>query len=158
MNPKLYSHRAIIQLTQRFRKNRKKIVFTNGCFDILHAGHVQYLERARKLGDLLILGLNSDASTRRLKGAGRPVNTQNDRATVLAGLTCVDYITIFNENTPAKLIQSISPDVLVKGSDWKVSSISGANHVLSRGGTVKRIHLLKGRSTTNILKRLRRGS
>lgn len=158
MNSKLYSHQAIVQLVNRLKKNRKKVVFTNGCFDILHAGHVQYLERAKKFGDVLILGLNSDTSTRRLKGAGRPINTQKDRATVLAGLACVDYITIFNEDTPARLIQSISPDVLVKGSDWKISLISGANHVLSRGGKVKRIRLLKGRSTTAILKKAKSGS
>lgn len=158
MNSKLYSRRAIVQLANRLKKNRKKVVFTNGCFDILHAGHVQYLERAKKFGDVLILGLNSDISTRRLKGAGRPINTQKDRATVLAGLACVDYITIFNEDTPARLIQSISPDVLVKGSDWKISLISGANHVLSRGGKVKRIRLLKGRSTTAILKKAKSGS
>ncbi len=158
MNSKLYSRRSIVQITNRLRKNRKKIVFTNGCFDILHAGHVEYLERAKKFGDVLILGLNSDASTKRLKGAGRPVNSQKDRARVLAGLACIDYISIFNEDTPRNLIHLIRPHILVKGSDWKISSISGAADVFSWGGKVKRVRLLKGRSTTNILKKVKRGS
>jgi len=158
MNPKLYSQRAIIQIANRLRKNRKKIVFTNGCFDLLHAGHVEYLERARKFGDVLILGLNSDHSTRRLKGRGRPVNSEQDRARVLAGLASVDYITIFNEDTPAKLIRSVRPNILVKGSDWKVRSIAGSADILSWGGKVRRVRLLKGRSTTQILKKVKRGS
>lgn len=158
MNSKLYSRRSIAQIASRLRKNRKKIVFTNGCFDILHAGHVEYLERAKKFGDVLILGLNSDASTKRLKGTGRPVNSQKDRARVLAGLASIDYISIFNEDTPRNLIRLIKPHILVKGADWKISSIAGAPEVFSWGGQVKRVRLLKGRSTTNILKKVKRGS
>jgi len=133
-------------------------VFTNGCFDILHAGHVEYLERARKFGDVLILGLNSDKSTKRLKGPGRPVNSQKDRARILAGLAAIDYVTIFNEDTPRNLIRLIRPHVLVKGADWKIASIAGAKEVLSWGGKIKRVRLLKGRSTTQILKKVKRGS
>ena len=158
MNSKLYSQRAIARIANRFRKNQKKIVFTNGCFDILHAGHVEYLERAKKFGNILILGLNSDSSTRRLKGPGRPVNSEKDRARVLAGLASIDFITIFNEDTPAKLIRAIRPDFLVKGADWKVSSIAGSTDVLSWGGKVKRVRLLKGRSTTGILKKVKSGA
>lgn len=158
MNSKLYSRRLIAKIARRLRQKRKKIVFTNGCFDILHAGHVEYLERAKKFGDVLILGLNSDASTKRLKGPSRPINSQKDRARVLAGLTCIDYITIFNEDTPRSLIRLVRPHILVKGADWKISSISGAIDVFSWGGKVKRIRLLKGRSTTGILKKVKRGS
>ncbi len=158
MNPKLYSQHTIFQIVNRLRKRRKKIVFTNGCFDILHAGHVEYLERAKRFGDVLILGLNSDRSTKRLKGSGRPINSQKDRARVLAGLACIDYITIFNEETPLKLIKKIRPNVLVKGSDWKIKSIAGSSDVLGWGGKVKRIRFLKGRSTTGILKKLKHDS
>lgn len=155
MIPKLLSKSAVVRLANRFRKQHQKIVFTNGCFDLLHAGHVEYLERAKKFGDVLILGLNSDRSVRKLKGKGRPINSERDRARVLAGLSSVDLITIFNEDTPRQLILAIQPDVLVKGSDWKVASIAGAAEVLGRGGSVKRIRLLKGRSTTNLLKKLK---
>lgn len=154
MIPKLLSKSAVVRLANRFRKQRKKIVFTNGCFDLLHAGHVDYLERAKKFGDVLILGLNSDRSVRNLKGKGRPINSQIDRARVLAGLTSVDCITVFDEPTPLKLILAVKPDVLVKGSDWKISSISGAHEVKKWGGTVRRVRLLPGRSTTNLLKKL----
>ena len=158
MNPKLRSKETLKRLIGRLKERGKKIVFTNGCFDILHAGHVAYLEKAKKLGDVLILGLNSDLSTRRLKGPGRPVNPQLDRARVLSGLQCVDYICLFNEDTPVKLILAFRPNVLVKGADWSVSSITGAREALSWGGKVVRIPLLKGRSTTNILKKVKRGS
>jgi len=114
-----------------------------------------YLERAKRLGDFLVLGLNSDRSTRRLKGSGRPVNAERDRALVLSGLSCVDQITIFNEDTPLELIKAIRPHILIKGADWPLRSIAGYQEVRSWGGKVKRVPLLKGRSTTGILKKVK---
>ena len=137
------------------RRGGRQIVFTNGCFDILHAGHVQYLERAKNLGDFLVVGLNSDRSVRKLKGKNRPVNSQNDRALVLAGLTAVDCILIFDEETPLNLIKKVQPHILVKGADWSVNSIAGAKEVKSWGGKVKLIPLLKGRSSSGILKKIK---
>ena len=137
------------------RRGGRQIVFTNGCFDILHAGHVQYLERAKNLGDFLVVGLNSDRSVRKLKGKNRPVNSQNDRALVLAGLTAVDCVSVFDEETPLNLIKKVRPHILVKGADWKVSSIAGAREVKNWGGKVKLIPLLKGRSTSGILKKIK---
>ncbi len=155
MTSKLCSRRALAQWAGRVRRRGKRIVFTNGCFDILHAGHVMYLERAKRLGDFLVLGLNSDRSTRRLKGSGRPVNAERDRALVLSGLSCVDQITIFNEDTPLELIKAIRPHILIKGADWPLRSIAGYQEVRSWGGKVKRVPLLKGRSTTGILKKVK---
>lgn len=132
-----------------------KIVFTNGCFDVLHAGHVQYLEAARNQGDILVVGLNSDASVRRLKGSERPVNTQDLRAIVLAGLSAVSYVCIFDEDTPFELIKIIQPDVLVKGGDWPIESIIGADLVLARGGQVKSLVFVDGLSSTNIINKIR---
>lgn len=151
---KLHSVRSITLLADQLRKKAKKIVFTNGCFDLLHAGHVDYLEQARCAGDFLIVGLNSDSSVRRLKGAGRPINFARDRVRVLSGLMAVDAVVIFNEEAPLALIQAIRPDILVKGADWETSQIAGAREVLSWGGTVKRIRLLRGRSTSNMIGRL----
>ena len=131
-----------------------KVVFTNGCFDILHPGHVDYLERARSLGDILVVGLNSDASVRRLKGPLRPVNDQAARARVLAGLACVDFVMIFEEDTPLELIRAVCPDVLVKGGDWSVDRIVGREEVEERGGTVLSIPLLEGYSTTETINRI----
>ena len=153
MNSKICSRPTLIRWVRQLRRRGKKIVFTNGCFDILHAGHIHYLERARRFGDVLIVGLNSDRSTRKLKGPGRPVNPERDRAQVLSGLSCVDRIVIFDEETPLELIRFVKPHVLVKGADWQLSLIAGRREVLSWGGTVRRIGLLKGRSTTGILKR-----
>lgn len=152
----LISQRGISSLTQRLRRRGKRIVFTNGVFDILHRGHVDYLARARKLGDVLIVGLNSDASTRRLKGAGRPIQTQADRAAILLALEAVDYVVIFGEDTPEKLIEKVRPDVLVKGADYKLDEIVGADFVKSQGGVVRRIRLTPGRSTTRITRRARK--
>jgi D-beta-D-heptose 7-phosphate kinase/D-beta-D-heptose 1-phosphate adenosyltransferase len=132
------------------RKN-KKVVFTNGCFDLLHAGHVRYLQEARAQGDLLVLGLNSDASVRGLKGPTRPIQHEDDRATILAALGCIDYVCLFSEETPKKLIEAVSPDVLVKGGDWKPDQIVGSDFVLSRGGEVKSLQFVEGRSTTGIV-------
>jgi D-beta-D-heptose 7-phosphate kinase/D-beta-D-heptose 1-phosphate adenosyltransferase len=135
----------------RLRSEGKRIVFTNGCFDLLHAGHAKYLRRAAVLGDVLLVGLNGDASVRRLKGEGRPVQTAVDRAYLLASLSCVSYVTIFTEDTPARLIEEVIPDVLVKGGDWKGKTIVGSDVVRAHGGAVKTIRFLPGRSTTSIL-------
>jgi len=142
---------------KKLLKNRrsKTVVFTNGCFDILHAGHVTYLAAAKKKGDILVVGLNSDASVRRLKGRGRPVTSQQDRAIVLAALACVDFITIFEEDTPLDLIKALCPDVLVKGGDWKKTQIIGASCVSSCGGRVLTLPFIKGRSTSGLLKRIK---
>ncbi|MBN1504166.1 MAG: D-glycero-beta-D-manno-heptose 1-phosphate adenylyltransferase [Candidatus Eisenbacteria bacterium] len=138
------------ELVSRVRKAQAeglKVVFTNGCFDVLHLGHVHYLSRARQMGDVLVVGLNSDASVRRLKGEGRPVVTQADRAGVLCALSSVDYVCVFEEDTPDALIRLVSPDVLVKGGDYKPGDIVGADFVTAKGGVVSVIQTLPGRST-----------
>jgi D-beta-D-heptose 7-phosphate kinase/D-beta-D-heptose 1-phosphate adenosyltransferase len=137
------------------REAGKKVVFTNGCFDILHAGHVRLLQQARALGDMLVVGLNSDASVSRLKGPTRPIQKEEDRAEIIQALACVDFVVMFDEDTPLRLIQGIAPDVLVKGGDYNVDSIVGASDVLARGGSVKIIALVEGRSTTSIVERSR---
>ncbi|KAF5057697.1 Bifunctional protein HldE [anaerobic digester metagenome] len=133
---------------------RGGLVFTNGCFDILHPGHVDYLQRARDLGERLVVGLNSDASVRRLKGPTRPVNDEASRALVLAALACVDHVVVFEEDTPYELIRAVAPDVLVKGGDWSVDRIVGRDLVEARGGRVLSIPLLAGHSTTSIIERI----
>jgi len=147
---KIVSLRSLKARLEKDRKQGKKIVFTNGCFDILHAGHVSVLEFSRSKGDELVVGLNSDDSVRRLKGPSRPVNTQADRALVLAALESVSYVCIFNEDTPYNLIKAVRPDVLVKGGDYKPSEIVGREFA----GKVVRFALLKGRSTTGIIKKV----
>jgi D-beta-D-heptose 7-phosphate kinase/D-beta-D-heptose 1-phosphate adenosyltransferase len=140
-------------LCARLRREGKRIVFTNGCFDLLHAGHAQFLHRAAALGDVLLVGVNSDASVRRLKGEGRPVQRATDRAYLLASLSGVSYVTVFPEDTPARLIGEVLPHVLVKGGDWKGKEIVGSDIVRAHGGDVKTIRFLPGRSTTSILAR-----
>jgi len=137
------------------RRDGTRVVFTNGCFDLVHAGHVRYLEAARGLGDVLVVGLNDDASVRRLKGAGRPILALAERAEVLAGLTAVDHLVAFAEDTPLALIEILQPDVLVKGADWAADDIVGRNVVLARGGRVERIDLVPGVSTSEIIRRIR---
>jgi rfaE bifunctional protein nucleotidyltransferase chain/domain len=134
-------------------REENKIVFTNGCFDVLHRGHVYYLSKAREMGDVLVIGLNSDSSVSRLKGEGRPVNNQNARAEVLGALGMVDYIVIFEEDTPLELIKQVEPNLLVKGGDYKVEEIVGYKEVFSRGGLVLTIPILEGYSTTSIIDR-----
>lgn len=153
---KLVSKNKLLKIIKEMKRCGKKIVFTNGCFDIIHAGHVRYLQRAKKYGDLLIVGLNSDTSVKKIKGKTRPINNQNDRAEVLSALDCVDFVTIFNEETPEKLIQDIKPDVLVKGADWKGKRIAGEDIVLAKGGRVVFLPYLKGRSTTEIIQRIKK--
>ena len=148
---RIVSRAAARRLFARLRAEGKTIVFTNGCFDILHAGHAQYLRRAAALGDVLVVGLNGDASVRRLKGEGRPVQKERDRAYLLASLACVSYVVVFPEDTPAKLIEAVVPHVLVKGADWKGKEIVGGDFVKAHGGAVKTIRFLAGRSTTSII-------
>lgn len=132
----------------------KRIVFTNGCFDILHRGHVTYLAEARKLGDALIIGLNSDASVKRLKGPERPINNETDRQYVLSQLKSVDFVEIFTDDTPLELINKIKPKVLVKGGDWKIDQIVGAKEVIANGGDVFSLNFVDGYSTTNIIHKI----
>lgn len=141
-----------VELRARARAEGKTVVFTNGCFDVLHAGHVDYLEAARARGDLLMVGLNSDASTKRIKGEKRPLNPAADRAAVLAGLAAVDAVVVFDEDDPLKLIESLRPDVLVKGADWGKDEIVGADLVKAAGGKVERIKLTAGRSTSELIR------
>lgn len=143
-----------------FRENEvklhnRKIVFTNGCFDVLHFGHVQYLLEARKLGDMLVVGLNSDTSVRRLKGESRPINGENERAFVLAALAFVDYVVVFEEDTPKELIEVVKPDILVKGGDYTIENIVGADFVMQNGGTVTTIPFVEGFSSTHIIEQLK---
>ena len=138
----------------QWRPQTGKVVFTNGCFDLLHAGHVAYLEEARGLGSFLVLGLNSDESIRRLKGPRRPIVTMEDRAAVLAGLRSIDLVVGFDEDTPYELIRHIEPDVLVKGGDWQPSQIVGSDLVTARGGEVRSLQFKTGRSTTGMVEKV----
>jgi rfaE bifunctional protein nucleotidyltransferase chain/domain len=141
----------IVSLRESLRKQQKKVVFTNGVFDIIHAGHVDYLIKARAEGDLLIVGLNSDASVKRIKGEYRPIVSQEQRAFVLSNIRPVDYVVIFEEDTPAVLIEKIIPDVLIKGADWSLDNIVGKDVVLNNGGEVKTIEFVNIQSTSNII-------
>lgn len=145
---------ALKKIAGSLRSRDKKIVFTNGCFDILHYGHVKYLQDAKNKGDILIVGVNSDASIKRIKGKMRPVVAQGDRLRTIAALESVDYAVAFDEDTPIKLIENLRPHVLVKGADWKKDSIVGASFVASYGGKVLGIRLVKGRSTTGLIEKI----
>jgi D-beta-D-heptose 7-phosphate kinase/D-beta-D-heptose 1-phosphate adenosyltransferase len=153
---KVLSLRAFLRERNTLRRQGKTLVFTNGTFDILHRGHVEYLSKARALGDALIVGLNTDASIRRIKGPQRPINTQADRARVLSALAAVDYVVLFGDDTPRRLIERILPDILVKGADWKIGDIVGKDIVERNGGVVKTIRLTRGRSTTNVIHKVLR--
>lgn len=148
------SREALAAVCTRVKKAGKRVVFTNGCFDILHRGHVDYLTKAKALGDLLVVGVNGDDSVRRLKGPNRPVVNQDDRAAVLAALAAVDYVSLFDEDTPFELIRAIVPDVLVKGADWSVEAIVGKDVVEAAGGTVKTLEFLPNRSTSSIIQKI----
>jgi rfaE bifunctional protein nucleotidyltransferase chain/domain len=150
----LLSASEIIKTLSRLRKSGASVVFTNGVFDIIHRGHVDYLTKAKSFGDILVVGLNSDASVRRIKGPSRPIQKQADRAAILLALKSVDYVVMFSEDTPDKLIRLIKPDVLVKGADYKESEIVGAAFVRANGGKVRRVRLSPGRSTTKIIRKL----
>lgn len=145
------SRDELINIRQQLRQAGKKVVFTNGCFDILHRGHVEYLQKAKQLGDVLVVGLNTDASVKRLKGPTRPIVEEQDRAIVLAALGVVDYVCLFDEDTPYELIRAIVPDVLVKGADWAIEKVVGRDVVEAAGGVVKTIEFVPDRSTTSII-------
>ena len=152
---------TLSQLSERiavFRKDNPEcsVVFTNGCFDLIHQGHVDYLSRARDLGDLLIVGLNSDASVKRLKGDGRPISNETSRARVLASFSFVDYVVVFDEDTPLSLIEAIVPDILVKGGDYSRDTVVGADFVEQNGGRLELLSLVQGESTTRLVERMKK--
>ena len=151
---KIRNREALAAVLEGERRRNKRIVFTNGCFDLLHVGHVKYLQAARRLGDLLVLGLNSDASIRRLKGPNRPLISQDERAHILAALDCIDYVVIFDEDTPLELIRLLRPDILVKGGDYTPEGVVGKEIVESYGGRVELIQFVDGKSTTNIIEKI----
>lgn len=151
---KILNKESLEEKLKLWRKEGKTIVFSNGCFDILHRGHVEYLSKAADLGDMLIIGLNTDASVKRLKGPSRPVNDENARAVVLAALEFVDAVIFFEEDTPYNLIKRVQPDVLVKGKDYKAEDIVGYDIVTNRGGKVETIELVDGFSTTKIIEKI----
>ena len=154
MNLKIKTPGALRRLLKKMKARGKRIVFTNGCFDVPHLGHVSYLRKAKSFGDILVVAVNTDRSVRRIKGKTRPINSQRDRAEVLSEFSSVDYVTFFGEDTPSRLIRLLKPDVLVKGADWKLKDIAGKEVVESYGGCVRRIRFVQGRSTTNVLKKL----
>ena len=141
-------------IREQLKSGNKKVVFTNGCFDLIHAGHVDYLSKAKEMGDVLIVGLNSDSSVKRIKGSKRPILKETERKFILSNLKPVDYIVIFNEDTPEKLIKELVPDILVKGADWKLDDIVGKDVVLANGGKVKTIKFVSDQSTTKIIEEI----
>lgn len=151
----LVSLSALRKAVRLLKMRGKKIVFTNGCFDLLHAGHIALLRKAKSLGDILIVGLNTDPSARKLKGKGRPLVPQKDRALVLSALRDVDYVVFFSEPTPLNLIRVLTPDILVKGADYKTPDIVGADWVRANGGRVIRIPVVKGKSSSALLRKLK---
>ncbi|ARS37107.1 D-glycero-beta-D-manno-heptose 1-phosphate adenylyltransferase [Pontibacter actiniarum] len=151
---KIYSLPQLLEQVQKWRAQGQQIVFTNGCFDLLHLGHVDYLEKARQLGDKLVLGLNTDASISRIKGPSRPLQDEMSRARVMASLLFIDAVVLFDEDTPLNLIQAVQPDILVKGDDYAVEQIVGHEVVQARGGAVKTVPLVKGYSTTSIVNKI----
>ena len=158
LHPNLDIEQKIVSRTffveNAVKLHQQKIVFTNGCFDVLHFGHVHYLLQAKELGDILVVGLNSDDSVRRLKGPSRPINGEKERAFVLAALACVDYVVVFEEDTPKKLIETVRPDVLVKGGDYVLDQIVGADFVTRNGGSVTTLPFVEGFSSTRIIEQL----
>ncbi|MBU1999119.1 MAG: D-glycero-beta-D-manno-heptose 1-phosphate adenylyltransferase [Candidatus Omnitrophota bacterium] len=154
LKDKLKSLKSAIRIIRLLQKKNKKVVFTNGCFDLLHYGHVKYLEEAKAKADFLVVGLNSDASVRRLKGDNRPLNKQYDRARLIAGLESVDLVVIFNEDTPLRIIRLLKPNILVKGADWNTLDIVGRDCVINNGGRVLTIKYKKGYSTTGLIKQI----
>ncbi len=151
----LVDRSKIAELCQILRAGGQKVVFTNGCFDILHAGHVRYLAKARSYGDCLVLGLNTDASVQRIKGPSRPINNQADRAEVAGALKSVDYVVFFDEPTAEELIQEVHPDVYVKGGDYTLETLPEGQIVLGYGGSVELVKLVEGRSTTNVIAKIK---
>ena len=154
----LIERNSVKNFCEELKSQGKKIVFTNGCFDILHAGHVRYLTAAKNLGDILIVGLNTDESVRKLKGSSRPVNKEKDRAEVLLGLKAVDYVVLFGEQTAENLISEVKPDIYAKGGDYTLETLPEAKIVQSYGGKVEFIQLVAGKSTTNIINAIQKNS
>jgi len=154
LEKKIQDLRKLKNLISCLKAQRKKIVFTNGCFDLLHYGHVKYLQDAKKKGDILVVGINSDISVKRIKGKSRPVVNEKDRLRLVAALESVDYIVLFKEDTPLKIIKFIKPDVLIKGADWNKNNIVGRDFVLSYGGRVSTIKFVKGYTTSNLIKKI----
>ncbi|HOG17172.1 MAG: Bifunctional protein HldE [Syntrophaceae bacterium PtaU1.Bin231] len=154
MKGKILDRRELRRRLGELRSSGKRIVFTNGCFDILHVGHVRYLGEARRLGDVLVVAVNSDASVREIKGEKRPLVPEEERAELIAALECVDFVTVFSEPTPLALIRMLQPDTLVKGGDWRAENVVGRDEVLSRGGRVELIPMTEGASTTNIIEKI----
>ncbi|WP_336514045.1 D-glycero-beta-D-manno-heptose 1-phosphate adenylyltransferase [Pollutibacter soli] len=152
---KIYNRIDLARQVERWKLLNKKVVFTNGCFDILHKGHIELLSKAAQLGDILIVGLNADSSVKKLKGEERPVNDENFRSEIMAGLLIVDAVSLFEEDTPYELIETIVPDILVKGGDYKPEDVVGAETVIKNGGNVEIIPLVKGYSTTGIIQKIR---
>jgi len=146
-----YTRAEILEIRKHLKAENKKVVFTNGCFDVLHAGHVDYLNKAKAAGDVLILALNSDASVKRIKGDSRPIVCQEERAFILSNLKAVDYVTLFEEDTPQEIISELIPDILIKGADWAIDKIVGRDVVEANGGEVKTISFVTDQSTTNII-------
>ncbi len=149
------NNEAFISLTKEWKENGRKVVFTNGCFDLIHAGHIDYLEKAGNFGDKLVVGLNTDRSVRELKGPGRPLTDQNARARILAALEFVDLVTLFDEDTPRRLISQVVPDILVKGNDYAEEEIAGAEIVKENGGEVRTVPLVAGYSTSALIKKIK---
>ena len=156
MPEKILTHEALMNEREHLHRAGKKLVFTNGVFDILHVGHVRYLAQARELGDALVVAINSDASVRELKGEGRPLVSQNDRAEVLSALSSVDYVTVFDDNSPRSLIAKLLPDVLVKGGDYALDQIHGREEVEAAGGRVVSLQFVEGSSTSQIIERMKK--
>ena len=151
---KIKTFSQIKETVNSLKAQNKKIVFTNGCFDLIHAGHVDYLKKAKQLGDVLIIGLNSDSSIKSIKGEKRPINNQDDRAAILSAFYFVDYVVIFEQDTPYELINVVKPDILVKGSDWRNKTIVGSDIVDNTGGRVVLIEYLEGKSTTATIEKI----
>jgi rfaE bifunctional protein nucleotidyltransferase chain/domain len=156
MMKEIKTREEIFEIRKQLRTEKKKVVFTNGVFDILHSGHVDYLTKSKALGDVLIVGLNSDKSVKNIKGDKRPIISQDNRAIILASLKPVDFVVLFDEDTPAMLIDTIIPDVLVKGEDWSIDKIEGRETVIKNGGEVKNIKFVNEQSTSRIIKKILR--
>ena len=153
---KILTKDAFVPIRKKLKMEHKKIVFTNGCFDFIHPGHIHYLNEAKSMGDILVIGLNSDKSVRKIKGKGRPINNQDFRSSVLSSLEMVDYVIVFEESTPYELIKSIVPDILVKGGDYKIEDVVGREIVEGNKGKVVCVSYIEGFSTTSIIKKIKR--
>ncbi|MBL7196877.1 MAG: D-glycero-beta-D-manno-heptose 1-phosphate adenylyltransferase [Candidatus Omnitrophica bacterium] len=151
---KIFSINRLVEIVTFLKKRKKRVVFTNGCFDILHVGHISYLNRAKQLGDILIVAVNSDSSVKSIKGKNKPINKLKDRMKIISGLESINYVCSFSQSTPLNLIKKFSPDILVKGGDWKDKEIVGADFVKSYGGKVVTIPFKKGYSTTRLIKKI----